>query len=149
MWFLVLSVKFLELMFEVTYLCIFHQNMFILVYAHKISHRLSILNATSVRLLLKLLCHMLLVVVIFCLFGFFFLFVLVVVVFPVLCSCKEAFLSVLVQDNLKGNTQKWVLPLCFIQSLSTNKEKLNTSRYKQTNNNLLKTETAVGKNNSK
>lgn len=41
-------------MFEVTYFYIFHQNMFILVYAHKISHGLSILNATSKRLLLKL-----------------------------------------------------------------------------------------------
>lgn len=52
-------------MFEVTYFYIFHQNMFILVYAHKISHGLSILNATSKRLLLKLFCHTLLVVVFF------------------------------------------------------------------------------------
>lgn len=44
MWFLILSVKFLELIF-VTYLDIFNQNMFNLVYAHKISRRLPILNA--------------------------------------------------------------------------------------------------------
>lgn len=46
---------------------IFHQSIFILVYAHKVSHRLPILNAASMTLILKLFGHAL----VFCLFGFF------------------------------------------------------------------------------
>ncbi|NXE59197.1 GPC5 protein, partial [Calcarius ornatus] len=121
------QVKFLELMFEVTYLYIFHQNMFILVYAHKISHGLSILNTISKILLLKLLCHALLVVVFFVWLVGFFSVCFGAFVFPCPVVFLQRIISVcLCLKQFKGKHSKLTSPPCFNQSLSTNKEKQNT-----------------------
>lgn len=111
-WFLALSVKFLELIFVVIYLYIFHQNIFSRVHGPKISHRLPVLNATSKSLLLKLFCHALLVVVVSCLVGWFFFCLFWWYFFP----CPMVFLQKIIAlclEQFKGECSKVSSPPLF------------------------------------